>query len=184
MEKVLKNQEIIKFLTMEQLKAFIEQQKMIFDEVRLVDIATTKTYYLDDQQQICVEPHACYEFWNRAGKCQNCSSAKAFTTKGQVTKYEFIDSRIFFVISKYIEIEDRAFVLEMISKSDNHTLYGAQGQSQLAKILTKLNARVYTDSLTKVFNRAYYDEQVKGIISQNDGIMMLDVNKFKLISFL
>lgn len=182
MEKVLKNQEIIKFLTMEQLKTFIEQQEMIFDEVRLVDIATTKTYYLDDQQQICVEPHACYEFWNRAGKCQNFSSAKAFTTKGQVTKYEFIDSRIFFVISKYIEIEDRTFVLEMISKSDNHTLYGAQGQSQLAKILTKLNTRVYTDSLTKVLNRAYYDEQVKGIISQNDGIMMLDVNKFKLIN--
>ena len=49
MEKVLKNQEIIKFLTMEQLKTFIEQQEMIFDEVRLVDIATTKTYYLDDQ---------------------------------------------------------------------------------------------------------------------------------------
>lgn len=34
MEKVLKNQEIIKFLTMEQLKTFIEQQEMIFDEVR------------------------------------------------------------------------------------------------------------------------------------------------------
>lgn len=100
MEKVLKNQEIIKFLTMEQLKTFIEQQEMIFDEVRLVDIATTKTYYLDDQQQICVEPHACYEFWNRAGKCQNCSSAKAFTTKGQVTKYEFIDSHIFFCYFK------------------------------------------------------------------------------------
>ena len=63
MEKALKNQEIIKFLTMEQLKTFIEQQEMIFDEVRLVDIATTKTYYLDDQQQICVKPHGCNEGW-------------------------------------------------------------------------------------------------------------------------
>ena len=95
MEQVLKNRKIIKFSTNEQLKTFIEQQKLIFDKVRLVDVTTAKVYYLDEHRQISVEHHACYEFWNRAGKCQNCSSAKEFTTKGQVTKYEFIDDCVY-----------------------------------------------------------------------------------------
>ena len=182
MEQVLKNRKIIKFSTNEQLKTFIEQQKLIFDKVRLVDVTTAKVYYLDEHRQISVEHHACYEFWNRAGKCQNCSSAKAFTTKGQVTKYEFIDDCVYFVISNYVEVNNKTYILEMISQSDDHTLYGAQGKNQIAKILTELNTRAYTDSLTKVFNRAYYDEQIKGIVGQNDGVMMLDVNKFKIIN--
>lgn len=169
-------------MTREELKQFIEQQKKIFNQVRLIDVTTSKVYYLDKDMELRVEPHVCYEFWNKKRKCQNCSSAKAFATKGEITKYEFIDGYIYFIISKYIEVEGNALVLEMISQSDDSTLYTAHGQNNMAKILNKLNLRAYTDSLTKAFNRAYYDEQIKGIIGQNDGIMMLDVDKFKAIN--
>lgn len=178
----MENHAAMTFLTKEELTNFIAQQKEIFDQVRLVDVKTSKAYYIDDKKLLNVEPHQCFEFWNRLEKCQNCSSAKAFTTKGQVCKYEFIDSHIYFIISKYIEVEGKAYVLEMISQSNDETFYAAQGHNKMAKILTKLNLRIYTDSLTKVFNRAYYDEQVKGIISKDDGVMMFDVNKFKMIN--
>ena len=176
------NHKAMTFLTKSELKNFIAQQKRLFDQVRLVDVKTSQVYYLDEEMFLCVEPHQCFEFWNREEKCQNCSSAKAYTTKGQICKYEFIDSHIYFIISKYIEIEGKAFILEMISRSNDETFYAAQGQNKMAKILTKLNSRIYTDSLTKVYNRAYYDEQVKGILSQNDGVMMFDVDKFKMIN--
>src|SRR5699024_4870162 len=68
------------------------------------------------------------------------------------------------------------------SQSNDETFYAAQGQNKMAKIITKLNSRIYTDSLTKVYNRAYYDKQAKGILSQYDGVMMFDVDKFKMIN--
>lgn len=178
----MNNQEVMIFLTKEELKRFITLQEKIFDQVRLVDVKTNQIYYLDEEKVLCVEPHQCFEFWNKEEKCQNCSSAKVFTTKGQVCKYEFIDSHIYFIISKYIEVEEKAFILEMISQSNDETFYAAQGQNKMAKIITKLNSRIYTDSLTKVYNRAYYDEQAKGILSQYDGVMMFDVDKFKMIN--
>lgn len=178
----MNTQEVMIFSTKEELKRFIALQERIFDQVRLVDVKTNQVYYLDEEKLLSVTPHQCFEFWNREEKCQNCSSAKAFTTKGQVCKYEFVDSHIYFIISKYIEVEEKRFVLEMISKSNDETFYAAQGQNKMAKILTKLNQRIYTDSLTKAFNRAYYDEQVKGMLSKHDGVMMFDVDKFKMIN--
>ena len=169
-------------MTKQQLKQFIEQVEQIFDEVRLVDVASGRTYDLDAKMGLHVQPHQCFAFWRREERCENCSSAKAFITKGQVNKYEFVDNRIFFVISKYIEVDGEELVLEMINGSNDKSLYDAYGDNNLATVLNKLNLRVYKDSLTGAYNRRYYEEQIKGIIRENDGLMLLDVDQFKMIN--
>ena len=56
-------------------------------------------------------------------------SSKAFEKRGQVSKLEFADDSIFQIISKYVEISEKPYVLEMIYKDNDGVLLGAYGKT-------------------------------------------------------
>ena len=65
-------------------------------------------------------PCKCYDFWKKGTRCKNCTSREALQKKEKVLKLEYLNSNIYQVISKYIEIDGKPYVIELINamKSD------------------------------------------------------------------
>lgn len=155
--------------------------KTIFDVVRLVDVTMTTQYSVSPAGEITWEPYQCYAVWNYQRRCENCISAKAFSQKCQMTKFEFIDDQIFFVVSKYVEVENEPYMLEMVMKVNDQTLLGAYGQNQFIQTINAYNKKLYTDTLTGAYNRQYLNEQLSGL-SKINAVAMIDVDNFKMVN--
>ena len=155
--------------------------KNVFDVVRLVDVGHTCVLSVDDQGKIVDEDHPCFAVWNRENRCENCVSYKAFTQKTQLAKIEFMDEDAYQVISKYVEVEGRACVLELVVKLRKDMPLSFHGREHLVRSLHQYSQELYQDALTGAFNRRYYEEQFCGKASA-DGVAVLDVDNFKAIN--
>ena len=155
--------------------------KNVFDVVRLVDVGRTCVLNVDDQGKIVDEDHPCFAVWNRENRCENCVSYKAFTQKTQLAKIEFMDEDAYQVISKYVEVEGRACVLELVVKLRKDMPLSFHGREHLVRSLHQYSQELYQDALTGAFNRRYYEEQFCGKDSA-DGVAVLDVDNFKAIN--
>ena len=155
--------------------------KNVFDVVRLVDVGHTCVLSVDEQGKIVDEDHPCFAVWNRENRCENCVSYKAFTQKTQLAKIEFMDEDAYQVISKYVEVEGRACVLELVVKLRKDMPLSFHGREHLVRSLHQYSQELYQDALTGAFNRRYYEEQFCGKDSA-DGVAVLDVDNFKAIN--
>ena len=155
--------------------------KNVFDVVRLVDVGHTCVLSLDEQGKIVDEDHPCYAIWNRENRCENCVSFKAFTQKTQLAKIEFMGEDAYQVISKYVEVEGRACVLELVVRLRKDMPLSFHGREHLVRSLHQYSQELYLDALTGAFNRRYYEEQFCGQDSA-DGVAVLDVDNFKAIN--
>ena len=151
----------------------MESLRQVFDIVRLVDVALMHQCRIERTGEVVREPYVCYAVWRKERRCENCISAKALACRRQVTKYEFVDADVYYVISKYIEMDGEPFALEMVSKVSDDTLFEAYGKDEFVRAI---------DSLTRTYNRRYYDEQLKGLIRCNDAVAMVDMDNFKAIN--
>ena len=80
---------------------FIEELKKVFSIVRLLDkdnFEHMERHYNEHGEVPC----QCYEIWKKKSPCENCISTKTFADGKQRTKLEFIDSKIYQVITRYI----------------------------------------------------------------------------------
>ena len=155
--------------------------KNVFDVVRLVDVGHTCVLSVDEQGKIVDEDHPCYAVWNRENRCENCVSFKAFTQKTQLAKIEFMGEDAYQVISKYVEVEGRACVLELVVRLRKDMPLSFHGREHLVRSLHQYSQELYQDALTGAFNRRYYEEQFCGKDSA-DGVAVLDVDNFKAIN--
>lgn len=168
-------------LSKSELPAFISAQKKVFDTVRLVDVSLTEQYILSDNGEMVKQPYRCYAVWNKSKRCENCISAKAFALKKRLTKFEFVENEVYFVVSIYTEIDDSPYALEMVSKINDDTLFGAYGKDKFIKSLQNYNNKLYIDAMTGAYNRRYYYEQLKQLSFIN-AVVMLDIDHFKIIN--
>ena len=165
-------------MTKQQADELIKHLENVFTVVRLLDAEDLKKR-MEGQESDVPVPCQCYAFWNKKHPCDNCISIKALKEKNQLTKLEYIDSQIFHVISRYIEIDGKAYVMEMLSCLEDHTMMDAEGRDLLISKLTRYNEELYRDALTGVYNRRYYEtygKKMKGTI----GVAMFDLDDFKL----
>ena len=122
----------------------------------------------------------CDARWNRRGDCRFCIVAKAVSTKGRAEKFEFIDDDIYFVIAQYTEIEGVPYVIEMVSSMEESALMGVSGTGGVIEKIAHLDMAIYADSLTKAWNRRFYDEKVQE--KQYQALAMIDIDHFKDIN--
>lgn len=121
----------------------------------------------------------CYSLWKKNGKCENCSSYKALREKKQMIKLEFLESEVYQVISRYMEIDGQPYVMELINHLEDDTLIDISCREKLINKLTGYNEKLYKDVLTGVYNRLYFEEEIK-MWTGNAGIVVIDVDDFKL----
>lgn len=168
-------------LSKEELITFVTVQKKIFDTVRLVDVSITTQHLISDDGKIEEGLYQCYAVWNKNKRCENCISAKAFALKSKLTKFEFVENEVYFVVSVYTEVEGTAYVLEMVSKLNDETLFGAFGKDKFIQSIKNHNKKLYIDSLTGAYNRHYYDEQLR-TFNRINSVVMIDADNFKHIN--
>lgn len=121
----------------------------------------------------------CYDFWNKDKQCENCVSEKALTKKKQYTKLECLENNIYQIIAKYLEIDGVPCVMEMVHRLDNENLIDNDGRRILMDNLTGYKNELYRDPLTGVYNRRYYEDNIKDL-NENSGVAMIDLDDFKL----
>lgn len=160
---------------------YMQQLNSIFDIVRLVDVSEMTQYTLTPNGELKTAACKCFSVWNKETRCDNCISAKVFATKKQMTKFEFIGNEPYHVTAKYIEIEGRPFILEMVYKETDKTLLGVYGKKGFADTIKDYNRKLYIDTLTGAYNRAYFEEQLKSLTGVA-AIAMLDLDYFKSIN--
>lgn len=167
--------------TKKELFNFIDEQKEIFEVVRIVDAGRRTEYQISESGELIPQPYMCYAIWSKTHRCDNCIAAKVIATQKKKTKFEFVENDVYMVVAVYLELEGEPYVLEMISKVNDDTLFGAYGKGKFVKTITKYNQKIYIDALTGAYNRRYYDEQLEQLDSINT-LVMLDADHFKNIN--
>ena len=159
-----------------------EESKMlekVFDVVRFLEGDFLEKMQDDPCVGVKIGMCQCYDFWKKNKPCENCISAKAYAEKKQKTKLEFLDADVFLVISRYLEIDDEACVMELVKHLENDTLIDTDGRDKLVGKLKGYQDKLYIDPITGVYNRRYFEDEVRNMQS-SAGVAMIDLDDFKL----
>lgn len=166
-------------MTRQEVEEETKVLEKIFDVVRILD----GEFLSKMQENPCVRVQLgmckCYEFWKKNKPCENCISVKAYTEKRQKTKLEFLDTDIYLVISRYMEIDDEPCVMELVRYLADDTLIDMDGRDKLVGKLKGYQDKLYRDPLTGIYNRRYFEDEIRDM--QNPaGVAMIDLDDFKL----
>ena len=168
-----------KSMTKQETEEMMKQLEKVFSIVRILDVEGLETANSLNKGKMPDHPCQCYSFWNRDTRCANCISARVLADKKQRTKIEFIDSDMYQVISRYIEIDNVPHIIEMINCLDSDTLIDSDGRKELIGKIAGFDKEIYLDVLTGAYNRKYYEDNVK-MSTRVSGLAMLDIDDFKL----
>ena len=104
---------------------------------------------------------------------------RAATTKEEKGKLEIVNGRIYQVIARYIEVDEKPYVLELIRCLDSDWSIGEINHERLIDIFVHYNDRLYRDAVTDAYNRRYYEDEMKNK-KKNAGVALIDLDDFKL----
>ena len=159
-----------------------EEAKMlekVFDVVRFMEGDFFEQMQDDPRIGVKIGMCQCYDFWKKNKPCENCTSMKAYAEKKQKTKLEFLDADVFLVISRYLEIDDEACVMELVKHLENDTLIDTDGRDKLVGKLKGYQDKLYIDPVTGVYNRRYFEDEIRNM-QNSAGVAMIDLDDFKL----
>ncbi len=162
-------------MTMQQVHEKMKQLDDVFDVVRLIDAESMCEAAGDDGRKNC----KCYELWGKSKYCDKCVSHEAVRTKSQKIKVEYVNSALYEVIAKYIEIDGRDYVLEMIKALDADSMLSEEDCELLIDSCSHYTEKLYEDVLTHTYNRRYYEERLKKV-ETHAGVAVIDLDDFKL----
>ena len=178
--------------TIESLKHLVSGLTDVFDIIRIIDPVNRKIVLFDSHNNIIYDEYSCYQFWNKHSPCENCISMKASKSQCRLTKYDFVNNDVYHLVSKYVELSDKegvvhGVVIEMISKITEEFMLGSFGKGEVVNHLVEAEKKVYIDSLTKVYNRKYFDErrfcrQLESEFSSHVTFILVDLKQFKSIN--
>lgn len=166
-------------ITRQQAEEEAKMLEKVFDVVRFLE----GDFFEQMQDNPCIGVKIgmcqCYDFWKKNKPCENCISMKAYAEKKQKTKLEFLDADVFLVISRYLEIDDEACVMELVKHLDNDTLIDTDGRDKLVGKLQGYQNKLYIDPVTGVYNRRYFEDEIRNM-QNSAGVAMIDLDYFKL----
>lgn len=166
-------------MTQQESEVMIRELSKVFDVVRLLDEETLETGNIKDVTDAEGFLCKCYSFWKKGDNCKNCTSRDAFRKKNEQLKLEYLDSNIYQVISKYVEIDGKPYVMELINQMNADAVMDEDGRNELIKQLSGYNRELYTDALTGIYNRRYYEERIRNS-NMSAGVAMIDLDDFKI----
>lgn len=166
-------------MTKQEAEQMLERLRQIFPIVRLLEETEVPKNREDIHPGGAEEGCQCFAFWKKTVPCANCISRQVLENRGQRVKIEFLEDEIYQVISKYIEVDGRPCVVEMLEPLDEETLMDSDGREKLMKRLSGYDDKLYRDALTGVYNRRFYEERIRHM-TRHAGVAMIDLDDFKL----
>ena len=142
-------------MTMQQAEEEMACFRKIYSIVRLLDLKT-------------IEENPCYAPWREAHPCTRCIGREALLCKGQKSKLEHVGSQIYQATARYVEVDGNPYVMEMIQPLEPDS-----------DALSHEDKRLYTDALTGVYNRRFYEDELRHKFL-TAGVAMIDLDDFKL----
>ncbi|MBU5680575.1 diguanylate cyclase [Blautia sp. MSJ-9] len=164
-------------MTMDEAHESMRQMRQVFDVVRLLEAETVQKINENKKHPEGVDP--CFAFWRKSHPCENCVSFKALEAKSKKVKMEFIDSVLYQVVAKYVEIDGKAYVMEMINCLDDDVMLDSEGRDRLLRKLSGYDDELYIDALTGISNRRYFEDQIRKM-KASAGVAMIDLDDFKI----
>ena len=171
-------------MTREEAERKMEVLRQIFPIVRLVrgyavmdlDGKTGIMEGLDKMET--APPCECFAFWHKNEPCRNCISQRMMEEHGQTSKLEFLGEEMYQVTARYVEIDGEPYVMEMLQKQDSQNFIDEDGCKKLIGSLMKY---VYMDALTGVYNRCYFEDEIKNK-TNTAGVAVIDMDYLKVIN--
>ena len=159
----------------------MQQMKDIFDVVRLVDPEHTRELELKQDGTLVEQENHCYAVWKKDGRCENCISAKVYARKTALNKIEFREDAAYFVLARYVEVNGRPCVLELVSKLAEGRWVDVGGRRLMLDNGEALDRGVCVDPLTGTYSRWYF-EKFLAQGEQVDGVIVIDLDHFKSVN--
>ena len=174
------NQEVS--ITKEQVQKEMKYFRRLFPIVRLLD-GERLLRRNDGMEAEPVEIDApeichCYDLWKYSAPCKHCIALEAVRSRKEKCKLEIVGNDIYQVIARYLEMNGKPYVMELVHRLDEDALTDLEEKQYLIEQLTGYNEKLYQDVLTGVFNRRYYEEKIKNMWGPV-GIAMMDLDNFK-----
>ena len=166
-------------MTGQQAEERMLQYEKVFSVVRLLDAETILNAAKGKNQNISAEPCRCFDFWETGKRCSNCVFMKALEEKNKKTKLEFRENNVYQVTAHYVEVDGKPKVMELIQYLDEADIVDIDGSERLFTKLNGFQDELYRDVLTGIYNRRYYEDQLRKQILPA-GIAMIDLDDFKL----
>ena len=166
-------------ITRQQAEEEAKMLEKVFDVVRFLEGDFFEQMQDDPRIGVKIGMCQCYDFWKKNKPCENCTSMKAYAEKKQKTKLEFLDADVFLVISRYLEIDDEACVMELVKHLENDTLIDTDGRDKLVGKLKGYQDKLYIGPVTGVYNRRYFEDEIRNM-QNSAGVAMIDLDDFKL----
>lgn len=162
--------------TKEEAAAFVESLRQLSGFVRILskdEIEGKHPLTADFKQNYC------YRALKKDSPCENCISKIVMENKSDSTKIEFINGQCYQFFARYIIVEGVECSIETAVKINEKVLVDSIGYKELVEKYSATYASMYTDPLTGVYNRAYY-EKVEKNVNTPAGIAVIDIDDFKL----
>lgn len=166
----------------EQVQEEMKYFRRIFPIVRLLD-GENLLRRNDGMEAEPVEIDApeschCYDLWKYPAPCKHCIALEAVRSGKEKCKLEIMENDVYQVIARYLEMNGKPYVMELVHRLDEDALTDLEEKQYLIDQLTGYSEKLYRDVLTGVFNRRYYEEKIKNMRGPV-GIAMMDLDNFK-----
>ena len=163
-------------MTQKQAERLVEHLKNIFMYVRVLRPDEIGDFISMKRMASCVNAT---QYGTKRCRALTVFPKKPCGRNRRNTKLECIASNVYQVIARYVEIEGEPCVIEMINRLDDETLMDSEGRQNLVSKLNSYSEELYRDALTGVFNRRYFEDQIRDA-SFCCGVAMIDLDDFKL----
>ena len=165
-------------LTMKQALAEVEQYKQVFTSVFMLDEGSVSS---GESAQIRREMQTDHRFTDKLIDTVIEVCRAALAGKAVLSKLVFSDTEIYQITARYITADGKPYIIGMVKSidlSDSLVLDG-ENQSSFAEKLASYHENMYKDILTNVYNRRYYEEQLKSN-RMSAGVAVIDLDGFDL----
>lgn len=162
--------------TKEEATAFVKSLRQVSEFVRILskdEIEGKHPLTADFKQSYC------YRALKKDSACENCISKIVLENKSDSTKIEFINGQCYQFFAQYIIVEGVECSIETAVKINEKVLVDSIGYKEIVEKYSATYASMYTDPLTGVYNRAYYEKAEKNV-NTPAGIAVIDIDDFKL----
>ncbi len=165
-------------LTMKQALAEVEQYKQVFTSVFMLDEGSVNS---GESAQIRREMQTDHRFTDKLIDTVIEVCRAALAGKAVLSKIVFSDTEIYQITARYITADGKPYIIGMVKSidlSDSLVLDG-ENHSGFAGKLASYHENMYKDILTNVYNRRYYEEQLKSN-RMSAGVAVIDLDGFDL----
>ena len=168
-------------MTKEQALKEMELFKAVFDGGRLIDAHALRMMEKGLGAYSQSEVGQSFDFWGKEHPCENdsCVVLQAFRDRTVHTKLEYIESVLYEVTARYMELDDEPYVMELVKRMDENYMIDETQKERLLRHFGGYHDQLYKDVLTGAYNRRYFEEKIRKSTTPA-GIAMIDLDDFKL----